>query len=216
MRKLPLKINKLYTLFLKHFYYPILLKLNKNLKYCNSLKGHLYFNEGISLFRLAQKLPRKSIIVEIGSYLGKATCFLAEGIKNRDIILYTIDTFENQGMTEGLRDTYNEFKQNTLRYRNCIVVKRGFSHEIVKDFKNMKIDLLWIDACHEYNAVKKDIEDWVPLVKEGGLICFHDYYINGPNDRVKKAVNEAISKNQIRKIIMVGHRMIITRKQNIS
>jgi len=55
--------------------------------------------------------------VEIGAYLGKSICFIAEGIKNRGVTSCTIDTFKNQGMSEGLRNTFKEFRKNTLKYQ---------------------------------------------------------------------------------------------------
>lgn len=197
---------------MSRFYHHIYLSLNKELKYFDRIKGHLYLNEGVLLYRLARKLPEKGTIVEIGAYRGKSTCFIAEGIKNRDVTFYTIDTFENQGMSEGLRDTFKEFRKNTLKYKDKIIVKKGFSYDVVKELKNIKIDLLWIDACHEYEAVKSDIEDWLPLVKKNGLLCFHDYYIEGPTHRVKRAVDEAIAEDKLKKLKMIGDRMIITRK----
>ena len=57
---------------------------------------------------------------------------------------------------------------------------RANSHKIstlnhVKKFlKGQKIDFLFIDADHTYNGVKKDFEMYSPLVKDGGLIAFHD------------------------------------------
>ena len=200
-------IKSIYSQFCCNIY----LKFNKNLQYCNNIKGHLHLRQGFCLYKLAKRLPEKSIIVEIGSYLGRSTCFIAEGIKNRNITFYTIDTFENQGMSEGVRNTFEEFNKNTFQYKNEIIVKKGFSYEVVKDFKNIEIDLLWIDGCHEYKAVKRDIEDWLPLVKKDGMICF-DYYIKGPNHRVKKAVNEAIAEGKLKKLKIIMHRMIITKK----
>lgn len=37
-----------------------------------------------------------------------------------------------------------------------------------------EIGLLFIDASHTYQAVRRDFEFGSPLVKEGGLIAFHD------------------------------------------
>src|SRR5256884_4232168 len=36
------------------------------------------------------------------------------------------------------------------------------------------IDLLFIDGDHEYEAVRRDFEDWSPHLREGGIIIFHD------------------------------------------
>lgn len=45
----------------------------------------------------------------------------------------------------------------------------------VKDYLGeRKIDLLFIDGDHEYEGVKKDFELYSPLVRQGGIIGFHD------------------------------------------
>ena len=38
-----------------------------------------------------------------------------------------------------------------------------------------KVDMVWIDANHEFAAVRDDILGWMPHVRKGGLICGHDY-----------------------------------------
>jgi hypothetical protein len=34
--------------------------------------------------------------------------------------------------------------------------------------------LLFIDANHEYRAVLRDFNNWVPFVKRGGVVALHD------------------------------------------
>jgi len=41
-------------------------------------------------------------------------------------------------------------------------------------FKDEQIDFLFIDGDHTYNGVKKDYEMYSPLVRNGGIIAFHD------------------------------------------
>ena len=36
------------------------------------------------------------------------------------------------------------------------------------------VDFLFIDGDHGYEAAKHDFESLLPLVKEGGIIAFHD------------------------------------------
>lgn len=37
------------------------------------------------------------------------------------------------------------------------------------------IDVLLIDGDHHYDVVKADIANWLPRVKKGGTVIFHDY-----------------------------------------
>jgi len=57
------------------------------------------------------------------------------------------------------------------------------------------LDLVFIDAEHDYNNVKRDILVWQPLVKEGGIICGHDYASREKG--VIKAVNEIYGEDNI-------------------
>jgi len=41
------------------------------------------------------------------------------------------------------------------------------------------LDFCYIDADHRYEAVKRDIELWLPKVKSGGIIGGHDYVRDG-------------------------------------
>jgi predicted O-methyltransferase YrrM len=46
------------------------------------------------------------------------------------------------------------------------------------------IDLLYVDAAHNFDAVSRDLRDWVPLVRKGGLVLCDDYSMGG----VRKAI----------------------------
>jgi len=47
---------------------------------------------------------------------------------------------------------------------------------VVSVLDGKEIDFLYIDASHDYNAVKADYELYSPLVRAGGIIGFHDAY----------------------------------------
>ena len=34
---------------------------------------------------------------------------------------------------------------------------------------------MYIDARHDYESVKEDLEHWLPKVKLGGIVAGHDY-----------------------------------------
>lgn len=83
---------------------------------------------------------------------------------------------------------YTNFNLNTRSFANRIKKLRGLSTEMHKEL-NVPIDLLFIDAWHEYEAVLADFESWAPKLKSGGIIIMHDYsWAEG----VKKVVEEKI------------------------
>lgn len=42
-------------------------------------------------------------------------------------------------------------------------------------FKDEYLDFAYIDACHNYKSVKRDISSWFSKVKSGGVLGGHDY-----------------------------------------
>ena len=44
-----------------------------------------------------------------------------------------------------------------------------------------QLDLLFIDGDHTYEGVKSDFEMYSPLVREGGMIAFHDILDHNPD-----------------------------------
>lgn len=158
-----------------------------------SIFTHLTLKERYLLSELAQMLPSNAIVVEIGSYLGASTCFLAFGLSLKNGVVYAVDTWTNIGMSEGTRDTYQEFLSNTASMQRWIRPLRGYSETIAKDFSE-KIDLLFIDGDHSYEGVSTDLRVWLPKMKNAGIIAFHDYsWAEG----VRRVVEEFVAPIQL-------------------
>lgn len=139
-----------------------------------SIFTHLTNEEKDLLLNLSTSLPENSTIVEVGSYLGASTCFLAYGIKNKGGTVYAVDCWKNKAMSEGERDTFDEFNRNVEPLKDVIKPLRGFSNEIAEQF-DKKIDLLFVDGDHSYDGVCSDLKAWLPKMKENSLVVFHDY-----------------------------------------
>lgn len=173
----------------------------KRLRDLEKIEGHLGLNEGSLLYKIARSLKNDAVIVEIGAFKGKSTCFIAEGIGDKKCQFFSIDTWRSDTMAGGPADVFPAFLENIKFYRDKIKLLRGYSYDVAKDWpKDRKIDLLWIDGDHSYAGVKRDIEDWLPLVKKGGIVCFHDKDFPA----VKKAIDELLSSGAIAFIKSVG------------
>jgi predicted O-methyltransferase YrrM len=59
---------------------------------------------------------------------------------------------------------------------NLEIIK-GYFDDVAKTW-DKEIDLLHIDGLHDYENCKNDCDTWAPLVKEDGVILFHDTVSN--------------------------------------
>ncbi len=161
----------------------------KRLYDINNIFTHLTNEEKLKLYELASL--KSGIFVEIGSYLGASSSFIALAIseKRENATLYCIDTWQNDAMSAGKKDTYEAFQQNTLRFERFITPLCGNSVDVAKVF-DKKIDFLFIDGDHSYEGVKADWNSWSPKLNKGAIVVFHDTsWAKG----VQKVIEEDIS-----------------------
>lgn len=79
-----------------------------------------------------------------------------------------------------------DFLKTVGSYAGHFTFIKGFSADAAN--KIPLVDFVFIDANHEYEFVKQDIELYWPKVKSGGFLCGHDY--SGGHPGVTKAVDE--------------------------
>jgi predicted O-methyltransferase YrrM len=128
-----------------------------------------------ALYELASSCPHHSNVLEIGSYLGASACYLSAGLSKNRGHLYCVDTWNNETMLEGMRDTYAEFLDNTKNFSHMITSIRKRSCELSSDDLSLPLHLVFIDADHSYEAVKADftlVSDWLA---DDGVIALHDF-----------------------------------------
>lgn len=136
--------------------------------------------------------------VEIGCWKGKSAAYMAVEIINsgKDIEFYCIDSWKGDTIGGvGKIDVYDEFLSNMQPIINNIKIIRDLSVNASKKFKDKSLDFVFIDASHDYESVKQDINAWFPKIKQGGTLAGHDYH---KAFGVKKAVDEWKSQNNLR------------------
>jgi len=132
-------------------------------------------------------LNDNSVMVEIGSFAGVSSELFALHCKE----LYCVDLWDPYWeITDKQRIEFAEFSFDKIskNYENVYKVKKS-SVEASKDFKDGSLDLVYIDAAHDYDSVRQDILTWLPKIKKGGFIAGHDYRYD-PNIGVYEAVND--------------------------
>ena len=92
----------------------------------NQLKGFMPINEGTALLKWAKKFSKSGPVMEIGTYCGKSTIYLAIGALHNNQTVYTIDHHkgsEEHQINEEYFDLYQLFQQtlNYLWYTNYLL-----------------------------------------------------------------------------------------------
>lgn len=136
--------------------------------------------DSVSADRVRYSLVGSPFIVEVGAWTGCTTMQLAMNSYVRRV--YAVDVWNNREVFEG-------FLENT---KHCLFTMihplRGESVFWASHWPGeYKADLIFIDAEHDYENVKADINAWWPHVISGGILCGHDY---NTHEGVRRAVDE--------------------------
>ena len=169
--------------------------MRPNLDPLLAIPGWLDKLEGEELFHLAsQTSSGEGHVVEIGSYKGRSTAFLAAGCATKagQDFVHAVDHFVGSSEmlpgganpTEGVdgeTSYYSEFHANLVQVglKQRVITHIGKSTHVAA-FWDKPIRLLFIDGEHDYESVRADYDAWAPHVVRGGYICFHDYCPHWP------------------------------------
>jgi predicted O-methyltransferase YrrM len=145
--------------------------------------------EIISLLSLVDQMePRK--VAEIGTATG-GTLFMLTQVAAPDATIVSVDlpggSFGGESSSIGGR--YPRWR--TRLYRGfarddqTVHVMRADSHaastvDALRSRLDGELDFLFLDGDHSYEGVVRDFELYSPLVREGGLVAFHDIAPSGP------------------------------------
>lgn len=142
-----------------------------------NIRGSLGDKEKEFLYEAARK-AQGGAILEIGSWEGKSTCYLATGLRdnpnnNKPEKIVSIDSHEDNSTAWATRDSLVRFKENLAN-----IGVSHFVNNIVGRSENVSwskpLCFLWIDGDHSYKAAKLDGEKYGAYVIEGGIMAFHD------------------------------------------
>jgi hypothetical protein len=118
------------------------------------------------------------VIVEIGSYCGRATVILAEVAKLVKRRVVAVDRFDG---VVGELGALHEGEPTLDRFRSAIA-EAGVADvvEIVEgstehlDWAGRPVAVLLVDGLHDYASVSQDFSTLADDIVEGGLVAFHD------------------------------------------
>lgn len=156
-----------------------------------STKGFMPTNEGMALYESAKEYFAGGVGVEIGSYCGKSTLYLAEAARETNSQLITID--HHRGSEEhqigweyhdleladeqGVIDTFPALRATIERsgLTDSVSAIVGRSATIA-NWWSTELDLVFIDGSHTEEAARTDYKSWSPFIRTGGALIIHDVF----------------------------------------
>jgi hypothetical protein len=162
------------------------------------------------LTEIRKRITQDPRCLEIGVYKGHFSEMIKQSLRPSKLFLVDpwtvgadkngkIERYENEtclptaySSTEDLDLIKQKFGQEIIDGK--IEINRNYSYDAIDSFEDESLDFIYIDACHLYDSVLWDLENYLPKLKEGGVISGHDY-VDYPVFGVIEAVKDFCTKH---------------------
>jgi|SRR5690242_11408176 len=161
-------------------------------KAAEAATGFMPAPEGLALFAAAARYTAKGPVLEVGTYCGKSTIYLAAAAREKGQPVVTVDhhhgSEENQPGWEyhdttlvdpstGRLDTLPHVRATLAAagVEDDVIVIVGRSANVARLWRT-PLGMLFIDGGHTDVAATTDYESWAPWIAPGGLLAIHDVF----------------------------------------
>lgn len=158
----------------------------------DQVKGFLHPDEGAALYQQALAATRLGPCLEIGSYCGKSTIYLAAACRQNSALVYAVDhhggSEEHQlgeeyhdpelyDAEEAVMDSFREFRRNLRRAGlSSQVVPIVAPSSLAARHWTIPLGMLFIDGGHSLASALTDYRSWAAHVMPGGILAIHDIF----------------------------------------
>ena len=157
----------------------------------DDVRGFLSDREGLRLYEWALETAIMGPILEIGSYCGRSTIWLAQAAKEKQSLVFAVDHHrgseehqpgESHHDTE-LVDAKGDVDTLTMFRRNIRLA--GLENEVIPVVTDStrfarswsgQLGMVFIDGGHSLSAALADFRAWAPRVLPGGILAIHDVF----------------------------------------
>lgn len=146
-------------------------------QYLNGLFGQILEPQGLALAELASQVPTGLGIVEVGSYRGKSTCYLAAGANAgfgatvHAVDYWTMAPWPDYARQENLDAFFRAVKG--AEGGHLVEAHMGESVRVAEKF-HLPVGLLFLDGDHTFEGVCRDLDAWRPKLTPSAPMVFHD------------------------------------------
>lgn len=125
-------------------------------------------------------------VLELGSLYGRSTIALASTASK----VHAVDWHLGDEQA-GYNRTLDHFINNLYRYQmeDLVVIHMGRFENVLPIFRPASFDLVFVDGFHGEQEVKRDFNLCLPLLREDGVVAFHDYGVAQKGFGVTEAVD---------------------------
>ena len=169
------------------------------------------WNSNDTSFKDVIESVKPNLIVEVGTWLGASAVNMANicfdlGIERSKLEIVCVDTwlgsvehFTMGSLTRknGHPVIYEQFLSNII-HKQLTDVITPFpidsinAHECLKAW-DIKPDMIYIDAAHDYQSVKLDVFVWSQVLRSGGWMLFDDWH----HEPIRRAVHEVFGEDKV-------------------
>ncbi|MGH2787268.1 MAG: class I SAM-dependent methyltransferase [Actinomycetota bacterium] len=170
-------------------------------------------------------MPKNSVCAEVGVWKGDLSAEILGVVRPKKLHLIDPWMFVNDerfadawyggAVSRDQRDMDLIYEGVTQRFsteieQGTVEVHRRASADSTHLFADEYFDWVYIDGNHLYEAVKEDLEGFLPKLKKGGLLAGDDYTSGGWWDGgVKRAVDEFIRHPYVDVVFLEGAQFVL-------
>ncbi len=156
------------------------------------VKGFLPDDEGLYLHSLGLSAARLGPLLEIGSYCGRSTIWLARAAAALETVVFAVDhhrgseehqpgeAFHDDELTnaDGDFDSLPAFRRNLASHgvEGSVIPIITDAGTLAKHWPASPLGMVFIDGGHSLAAALADYRAWAPRLAPGGILAIHDVF----------------------------------------
>jgi predicted O-methyltransferase YrrM len=162
------------------------------MRVAEKVKGFMPEDEGLALHETAAAYAAAGPIMEIGTYCGKSTIYLAAAARRHGQTVVTVDhhrgseehqpgwEYHDTGLVDprtGRIDTFPPFRAaiGEAGLEDHVIAIVGRSADVARLWRT-PLGMVFIDGGHTDEAAQADYAGWAPWVAPGGALAIHDVF----------------------------------------